>query len=287
MSGHDSRAVTMRERIVLLAGATLWIALTGRLDYLTGIEYRLFPLYFLPICLVGWRLGHLPTFLAAWFSTVTWFAANYLGGLTFSTSNVWVVNFITQGLSFSIVGWLVVVARRAYWLAETRSRTDSLTSLLNGRAFTDEAVRTTALCERNRRPVTVAYLDVDDFKQVNDRFGHARGDEVLAMVASVLRAAGRETDLVARIGGDEFALLLADTDEAGARIVLDRVRSNLAEAFREGNGGVTVSIGAIVSPSGHPPVDEMLRQADALLYQAKERGKNRWVSAVRGTAPAA
>jgi hypothetical protein len=127
--------VSLRERLVLLVGGGTWIALTGVLDYVTGIELRVFPLYLLPICLVAWRLGYPSTIAAAWFSAVSWLLANYAGGMTYSSQAIWVVNTITQGLSFSFVGVLVVVSRRAFSLANTRSRTDDLTGLLNTRAF--------------------------------------------------------------------------------------------------------------------------------------------------------
>ena len=287
MPSHESMTVTMRERLVLMVGGTVWIALTGVLDYLTGIEIRLLPLYLLPICLVGWRLGYVSTLASAWLSALAWFAANYLGGVTYSNPVIWVANTFSQGTAFSIVGVLMVFARRSYWLADERARTDSLTGLLNGRAFAEDAARLMSLCERHQRPVTVAYLDLDDFKHVNDRFGHARGDQVLAIVARVLYAAARDTDLVARIGGDEFALLLAETDEAGAGVVLDRVRTSMAAAFETEPGGVTVSVGAIVSVGYHPAVDTLLKEADALLYQAKEHGKNRFVAASRAEQPRA
>jgi diguanylate cyclase (GGDEF)-like protein len=271
---HDDTTVSLRERLVLLAGGGAWIALTGVLDYVTGVEYRVFPLYLLPICLVAWRLGYPSTLAAAWFSAATWLVSNYVGGLTYSSHTVWVVNTITQGLSFTIVGVLVVVSRRAFALANTRSRTDDLTGLLNTRAFSAEAPRMIALCDRHGRPVTVAYLDLDHFKQVNDRFGHARGDQVLATVAAALRDAGRDTDIVARLGGDEFALLLPETDATGAAIVLERVRAGVIHSLRDEQIRVTVSIGAVTGEPGHRQVDELLKLADANLYDAKARGKD-------------
>lgn len=282
MHQPDSLTVPLRERLVLLVGGATWILLTGVLDYATGVEYRIFPLYFLPICFVGWRMGYSSTIGAAWLSAATWLVSNELGGLIYSSPVVWVVNTLTQGVSFTIVGVLVVVSRRAFLLAETRSRTDALTGLLSSRAFAEEATRVIALCERHHRPVTVAYIDLDHFKQVNDGFGHARGDQVLAMVASALREAARDTDLVARLGGDEFALLLPETDDTGAAIVLERARSNVIRAVAGESVRVTASIGAVTSRRSHQPIDALLKRADALLYDAKARGKDCVVLAVLG-----
>ena len=273
-------AVSLRERIVLTLGASTWIVLTGVLDNITGTEYRIFPLYFLPICLVGWRLGYASTLAAAWLSASVWLVANHLGGLQYSSSTVWVVNTITQGVSFSVVGALVVVARKSYLIAHERSRTDSLTGLLNGRAFRDEAARLIALCDRHQRAVTVAYIDLDHFKQVNDRLGHAAGDQVLARVATAMVDASRETDVVARLGGDEFALLLPETDAKGAAIVLERVRANVALILADAPVPVTTSIGAVISSVGRRDIAELLRLADKQLYVSKGTGKNRVTAVV-------
>lgn len=273
-------AVSLRERMVLTLGATVWIVLTGVLDLLTGTEYRAFPLYLLPICLIGWRLGYASTIGAAWLSALTWLVSNRMGGLHFSSTTVWVVNTITQAVSFSIVGALVVVARKSYFIANERSRTDSLTGLLNNRAFRDEAARLIALCDRHQRAVTVAYIDLDHFKQVNDRLGHAAGDQVLARVATAMIEAGRETDAVARLGGDEFALLLPETDAKGAAIVLERVRANVALILADAPVPVTTSIGAVTSSVGRLDVSELLKLADKQLYVSKGTGKNRVTAVV-------
>ena len=280
MAKQDAQEISLRERLVLLVGGGAWIALTGVLDYASGVEYRMFPLYLLPICLVAWRLGYPSTLLAAWFSAATWLVSNDVAGMTYSSDVVWVVNTITQGVSFSIVGVLVVVSRRAFQLANTRSRTDDLTGLLNTRAFSEEAPRMIALCVRNGRPVTVAYLDLDHFKQVNDRQGHARGDQVLAMVAAAFRDVARDTDIVARIGGDEFALLLPETDVTGAGVVLERARGRVNRLFENEPVVVTTSVGAVTGHPGSRQIDRLLKLADANLYEAKGQGKNRVVLTV-------
>ena len=279
MSVTEAGSPPLRERIFLLAGASIWIALTGVLDYASGVEYRIFPLYFLPICLVGWRLGHGITFFAAWLSAATWLVSNYQAGLHYSSNSVWVVNTLTQGASFSIVGALMVFSQRAFRLAQARSRTDALTGLLNASAFADEAVRLSAICERHKQPLAVAYLDLDDFKRANDEFGHAQGDTVLATVGTTLREVARETDLVARLGGDEFAMALAETDAAGAQVVLSRLRARLTHALTGAPRVVTVSIGVVVSQQKHPSIDVLLKRADALLYGAKAGGKDQFIIA--------
>ncbi len=268
--------IPTRDRVFLLVGASVWIALTGALDYLTGVEIRVFPLYFIPICLVGWRLGYGLTLFTAWLSAATWLVSNFEAGLQYSTQTIWVINSLTQALSFSFIGALVVFSRQNYRLAEARSRTDALTGLLNAGAFSAEAGRIAALCGRHGRPVTVVYLDLDDFKQVNDRHGHAQGNMVLATVGRTLLEAGRGTDVVARVGGDEFAMVLAETDEAGAEIMLTRLRGMVAHALSTAPRAVTMSVGAVTSQPPHASIDALLKKADAQLYAAKAAGKDRY-----------
>jgi diguanylate cyclase (GGDEF)-like protein len=170
---------------------------------------------------------------------------------------------------------LVPLARLA---REARSSAvDDLTKLTNRRAFTQAATAELARSRRSGRPLSIALVDIDDFKQVNDTFGHGTGDGVLRAVADVLRDHFREVDVAARIGGEEFAVLLPETDAAGAREAAERFVSALA-AHEFGDGStrprrITASAG--IASGAHGSVEELLERADRALYRAKERGKNR------------
>jgi diguanylate cyclase (GGDEF)-like protein len=157
---------------------------------------------------------------------------------------------------------------------ESLARTDSLTSLPNPRRFLEEAERELARARRGHYGVTVAYLDVDDFKVVNDTLGHAGGDAVLVAVATTLRTSLRNTDLIARIGGDEFAMFLADTDAQLAATLLQRLRENIGAALTLESMRVSVSIGAVTFHEGPSSIDALLQPADRLMYSVKASGKN-------------
>ncbi len=147
--------------------------------------------------------------------------------------------------------------------------TDGLTALGNHRGFHDDLRTAVSLADRHDRHLTLAMIDLDGFKQVNDTHGHARGDQVLAAVAAVLRE-GRREDRAYRIGGDEFALLMPETDMKGAFEVAERIR---ARVDREVDG-VTTSIGIATLGVSSPDAPSLLLAADEALYAAKAAGKN-------------
>ena len=143
--------------------------------------------------------------------------------------------------------------------------TDDLTGLCNRRRFREELARELARAERTGEPLAVLLFDLDGFKQVNDCFGHDAGDVALTTVAAALQATSRATDVVARIGGDEFAVLLPSTDRAGAESLARRFAKAISDAGRE--NGVSTSVGVAASDSSEPI--DLLAEADRLLYVAK------------------
>jgi diguanylate cyclase (GGDEF)-like protein len=157
------------------------------------------------------------------------------------------------------------------------SRRDALTGLPNRRAFDEELAREVARAARDGKPLAVVVLDADRFKNVNDTHGHAAGDAVLREIAARAATAVRAGDFVARIGGEEFALLLHATDLAGALELAERVRAAMAASpFSTGGGqlGVTASLGcAVLAPDDTP--ESLVARADARLYDAKRGGRDR------------
>jgi diguanylate cyclase (GGDEF)-like protein len=177
-------------------------------------------------------------------------------------------------------------------VAEIRAATDGLTGLPNKRAVTDTLKRMFAQAAAERSPLALLMLDLDHFKQVNDNRGHAVGDQVLANIGAVLKGAIRARDFAGRNGGEEFAILLPDTEIPEALRIAERVRAAIAEMARPGTDvAVTVSIGVAGYPGHASTPDRLARLADAALYLAKRQGRNRVElaepSAVVGTFDAA
>ena len=161
-------------------------------------------------------------------------------------------------------------------VAEIRAATDGLTGLPNKRAVTDTLKRMFAQAATERSPLALLMLDLDHFKLVNDQRGHAVGDQVLANVGAVMRGATRARDFAGRNGGEEFAILLPDTEIPAALRIAERVRAAIAEMSLPGTDvAVTVSVGVAGYPEHASTPDRLARLADAALYLAKREGRNR------------
>jgi diguanylate cyclase (GGDEF)-like protein/PAS domain S-box-containing protein len=154
------------------------------------------------------------------------------------------------------------------------SRIDFLTQIPNRRAFSEILLLEIKRSRRYRRPMTLAYVDLDNFKQVNDRFGHETGDQLLRLTAQTLRANIRATDTIARLGGDEFALLLAETDHQPACAVIAKLRGILLETIEARHSNITISVGLATFAVPNEPIEEVIKVADDLMYSAKNQGKN-------------
>jgi diguanylate cyclase (GGDEF)-like protein len=283
LKGFLARPAGSRWPFSVTAGCVLLVCLIGCLDYATGTEARVFPLYYLPIAAGALLVSRAVGLGLAVFSSVFWVLSMYWGGSTWS-AGMFTFNAATQMASFGVIALLVGSLARRFEVERDLSRTDPLTSLPNGRSFHETATVLIAGARRSGRPFTVAYLDLDNFKTVNDTRGHLQGDQALKAVAEVLRRATRASDVTARFGGDEFALLLPDTGPEPARTVLERLLAMIADAMRQREWPITVSIGAVSFPKAPATVEAAVHAADSLMYRVKQGGKNRALVEVAGEA---
>lgn len=192
-------------------------------------------------------------------------------------------------LAYVVLGREIVVLRAAYWrknrdLRHAMSRieelavTDELTGLFNRRYLLTMLARHQAVAEAERQTFTLAFIDIDHFKTINDEYGHSVGDQVLSEISVLLRGSVRQVDLVARYGGEEFVLLLSGLNLEGGRQALERIRQKvMQQRFSAQQLALTVSAGVTQYQPGDS-LDELLTRADGLLYEAKGRGRNRVVA---------
>ena len=182
-------------------------------------------------------------------------------------------------LTLVSLGLIMGAADRVRLRLDGLANADPLTGLLNRRGFQERSPQLLALPAGEPGAHALALLDLDDFKHLNDRLGHAAGDDVLVHLARLIGGQARSSDLVARMGGEEFAVLLPVTDAGGAKVWAERLRAAIEAQLRAADGGaVTASIGVAAAPPG-TPFESLYRLADAALYHAKDSGKNRVVSA--------
>ena len=162
--------------------------------------------------------------------------------------------------------------------AEALSVTDDLTHLYNSRYLNQVLRRETKRASRSGRPLSLLFIDLDGFKAINDTHGHLFGSRALVEAAAVIRGSARETDVVARFGGDEFALVLPDTGGEGAFAVGERIRERIAaHKFLAGDGldiHLTASVGVATLPDVAASAEELVQAADTAMYQVKDSGKN-------------
>jgi diguanylate cyclase (GGDEF)-like protein len=161
---------------------------------------------------------------------------------------------------------------------EHLARIDHLTNVNNRRYFFEESNNAIKLCSRHNRDLSVLMLDIDHFKHVNDQYGHAAGDQVLKNVAKTCKINLRSTDIIGRIGGEEFAITLPETNLDDAQIIAEKMRKFIEEMVSKVDENcicVTASFGATVMNSKDNQIDDLLHRSDEALYEAKENGRNR------------
>ena len=176
------------------------------------------------------------------------------------------------------IGLIIHLLKSFERLLIEQNRHDDLTGLANRRALDRALHREWRLLQRTGTGFAVLAMDLDHFKDVNDRFGHPAGDRMLVQVAGRLKRAAREVDLIARVGGEEFIVLVHGQGAAGARIAAERLRVAVAAApyaLKDGFAPITISIGVALARPEDPDLADVLERADQALYRAKREGRNR------------
>jgi len=256
---------------IMLLGVIFMI---GFLDYETGVELSTSFFYLIPVAGAAWVLGKYGGLSYSVLSATVWLTSNLLSGQTFSNIFVGVWNTLIRFGFYGVVTILLAELHHALEEEHLLANTDPLTGALNRRSFNVIAEKRMILAEVNQHPYTMVYIDLDNFKPVNDKLGHATGDQVLKAVVDTLHTQIRNTDFLARLGGDEFAVLLTDIDQEHAESIVHRLQSALLESMKVQAWEITFSIGVLTFLTMPASVDEMIRLTDAVMYEAKAVGKH-------------
>jgi diguanylate cyclase (GGDEF)-like protein len=263
-----------RNRLFLIIIGGALIASVGVIDYLTGDEVALSLFYLIPIALLTWLVGRRAGIAAAVISAAVWVATELGAEEAFLSASIYIWNTFIVLSFFLIVVMLLSALRKALEHERELAQTDYLTGAVNPRFFFEILQMEIDRSQRYAHPFTIAYIDIDNFKAINDRFGHVTGDRVLITLVERARQNLRKTDLVARLGGDEFALLLPETGQESSQTILSKIQSEILAGLQEQDWQVTISIGVLTCVNAPLTSREILGLVDELMYSVKHAGKN-------------
>ncbi len=260
-------------RQILLRSLVLAV-IFGVIDYKTGFEISFSFFYLIPIAVAtvysGIRNGMIVTLV----SVFTWAASNRLAGEQFSSEWVRYWNTGIRFVTFSLIAYMLDQLNISVQHENLLARTDFLTGVNNSREFHRVMELELARARSFNKPVSLAYFDLDNFKQVNDRLGHSAGDELLRNVAQAVTSVIRKGDLLARVGGDEFVLFFSGADDKAIRGIVEKIRGAILAQTKAGTLGVTISVGVVTYHVPPATVDEMIQAADAVMYEVKAGAKD-------------
>lgn len=260
-----------RHKVAFIALSLIWVLFAGFSHYLMGPQYEFHLVFLIPVITVCWFVGLRSGSLMTLISGTVWMIADWLHA---SDIEVLLLNESVRLSVFFLVVFLVDRFRSALDRESILARVDALTQLPNRRDFYETAGLEVERSRRYEHPLTIISLDLDNFKSVNDCGGHDAGDLVLRIVADVLRTNIRSVDVAARVGGDEFVILLPETGPEAAEEFTAKLQQKLAQAMQNAGWPVTGSFGVAIFFTAPKGVDELIKRSDILLYCAKQKGKN-------------
>ena len=276
-------ALGRQGRVTLVAWGTALVLAVTALGYVAGPHVAIPLLYVLPVVAVGWFAGLVAGVALSFLSAGLWLAVDLAHGHVPDDLPYW-------NAAIRLSGLLVLTHfLAALNVALQYARTDYLTGIANGRAFYDAAQAEIARARRYGSAFTLVYLDVDGLRGVNERFGHYVGDALIRSLAATLRKSLRSTDLVARLGADDFAILFPQTSAESAQAALRKLEGVLTESAQKSQWASSFSIGAVTFMSAPDTVEGALNRAEDLMYAAKKADNKattvRWqMEAVAGSA---
>jgi len=264
--GSWGRAALYICTLAAVLGAT-WV------HYRLGHHYHIYMFFLLPVIIVSWYGGIKAGNLFSLLCVIGWLVAD----LSMRRENPFWAELFNNFVRLSVLMIVVLMASRlriALDREHDMARQDTLTGLPNRRAFYELGEIEKERSRRYSRPFTALFIDLDNFKTVNDSKGHDEGDRLLKAVAEILHSRLRTTDICGRLGGDEFAVLLPETGEKAAATFAAELRASLIGAMEKHSWPVTFSIGVATFHTTPESLDELVEKADALMYLVKQGGKN-------------
>ncbi|NTV48709.1 MAG: diguanylate cyclase [Geobacteraceae bacterium] len=267
----------MRGLHFIFAIALLVTILVGYIDHLTGANVSMMIFYAVPILIASRFCGRIEGIVVATCAAIVWLTVNILHTIPEEIDVIFSWNAISRLGIFVLIAYSVSLQTKLRIALEReilRADTDRLTGLLNKGAFRERVEDEMNRALRYNHPLSLAFIDLDNFKQVNDSEGHARGDKLLQAVSETIVQSIRKTDIAGRIGGDEFTICFPEADEESVRTAISKLVQALDIMTSQSGWQVTASIGVVTCLEICDTYDCLLGKADKLMYVAKEKGKN-------------
>lgn len=264
---------TLSRRVVVVL-SLLFILFIDFLDFLIGGLLHLSVFLMVPVAMVAWNVGFVPglviSVLAASYLVVDYLIHPFL------FPHPWIVLWNTAAIIFyfAAICYVLAALKDELGKAHQKSSTDSLTGLLSSSAFFEAAEAERVRSIRYGHPFTLCFLDLDNFKKINDTHGHLMGDKLLRKVSAILMTEVRTSDLVGRIGGDEFVVLFPETGPEAAESLSLKLQRAVDEGIKGEMPLVTISMGVVTYLDIPEKIDDIVHAADLLMYEAKRAGKN-------------
>lgn len=252
----------------------LLVLAIGSLDSLTSYDISVSVLYLLPIILIAWFEGGVAAAIISIFSAITWAVSDLASGHIYSHVAAPVWNSLVVLAMFFTVTFSVVTFKKLLQKEREHDHTDELTGAVNFKFFYEQAGREIRKAALHKRPLTLASINLDNLRQINDTYGHMAGDYILHEVSQIMKSSTRSTDLVSRLGGARFALLMPETGDKSAADIISKVQGHLLDMVKKSGWPVMFSTGVVTCEGSACTIDELIKGAEDLMNAAREAGSN-------------
>lgn len=260
-------------RAVILALAATAIIALGLVRMATDAEYAFASLSVIPVIAAAWWCGLYPSMLLAALAAVSWGIGDFASNRVYSSEWIPVINAATRAMTYIVVVLIVSWLKSLLARTEHMAAHNHLTGLLNRQAFGDFGNEEIERCRRYKHSLALVFIDLDNFKKLNDTQGHHVGDKALEATADALHHVLRASDILGRLGGDEFAVILPEIDYESATETGQKILSAIRQAMQE-YPPVSASVGVAWYRTPRERFAEMLNAADALMYEVKQQRKS-------------
>jgi len=250
----------------------LMVLAIGGLDTITSYDISISVLYLLPIILIAWYEGGVPASLISIFSAITWATSDLVSGHLYSHITIRIWNTVMVLAMYLFVAYSVTTVKKLFLKEHEHADTDELTGVANIKFFYEQARNEISRSIAHKQPLTLACVDVNNMRYVNDTFGHIAGDYLLHEAAQIMRSTLRSSAIISRLGGAKFAILLPETPNENATVAINNVQEHLLAAVKKKSWPVTFSAGVVTCDGSVCTLDELIAKAEARMNTVRDAG---------------